>query len=258
MTVSKSAITITSLALALLFGGGVYLLTNINLIAKNYIEHEASRTLGVHVTLGSLNIDLKGRSARATDLVIGNPQGFEKPYAAKAKTITVVLGPSSKQLAQFKNIDVVGTEVNLEVHDNITNLAAIKNNTKTPEEGPAAEAMKVIIDKLTISQAQIKPGAVLFTSEDLAPVPVPDIILTGIGRKENGILVHDVIGQVWAHAAHKLDAQALQAGLLEGMDQDALREMGLGFGARFKENLQQSVQDKVDAIGEGIDTLFND
>lgn len=259
MTLSKSALTVTSLAMAMLFGGGVYLLMNMNVIAKNYIEREATKTLGVKVTVGAIEIMVQERTAKVTDLVIGNPQGFEKPYAVKVSTISVALNNVTNQLIEFKDIDVGNAEVNLEVKENVTNLAAIKNRIKVPQDNSAtAEAAKVIIDRLTLSQAQIKPGKVLFTEEELAPVQVPDIILTAVGRKENGIHVREAIAQVWTHIAHKLDSQALQSGLLEGMSDEALSEMGLGFGQRFKENLQQTIQQKQEAVGQEIDRFFND
>lgn len=259
MTISKSAMTISSLAMAMLFGGGVYLLMNMNIIAKNYIEREASKTLGVEVTMGGLDITLQDRTAKVTNLVIGNPEGFEKDYAVKIKDINVVLGMASNQLVEFKDIDVGNAEVNLEVKENITNLAAIRNRVqKAPPGDATAEAIKVIIDKLTLSQAQIHPGKVLFTEEDLNPILVPDIILTGVGEKENGILVQDAVGQIWLHIAQKLDKAALEQGLLQGMDEQALNDMGLGFGQRFKENLQENVQEKVDTLGKNIDSFFNE
>jgi hypothetical protein len=259
MTISKSAMTISSLAMAMLFGGGVYLLMNMNILAKNYIEREASRTLGVTVTLGSLDITLQEKTAKVTDLVIGNPEGFKKPYAVKVKDINVVLTSASNQLVELKDIDVGQAEVNLEVRENTTNLAAIRSRVKKPES-TTAEALKVIIDKTTLSQAQIKPSAVLFTNneENLAPVTLPDIVLTGIGQKENGVLVNDAIGQIWQAISQKIDKEALESGLLEGMNEEALNEMGLSFGQRFKENLQESVQEKVDTLGKNIDSLFNE
>lgn len=251
--------TVTSLAMALLFGGGVYLMMNMNVIAKNYIEREATRTLGVRVTMGSLDILLQERTAKVKNLAIGNPDGFEKPYAVKVETINVVMGGLSNQLAEFKDIDVGRAEVNLEVKGNTTNLATIRKNVRVPEKADStAEALKVIIDKLAVSQAQIKPGKVLFTEEELAPVPVPDIVLSAVGRKENGILVREAIAQIWNHVAKKFENKALQSGLLEGVSDEALQDMGLGFTQRFKENLQENVQQKMDRAGEEIDRFFND
>ncbi len=257
MTLSKTALTVTSVAMALLFGGGVYLMMNINMLAKNYIERAARQTLGVDVSIGQLDIQLQNRKAGVKDLVIGNPEGFDKPYAAKVAAINIALGDVTKQLVNFKDIDVVNPEINLEVHNNITNLSAIKNGMKV-SEAKGGEQLKVIIDKLTVSQAQLKPGIVLFTKEDLPPVLVPDIILKEVGRKENGILVNEAIAQVWAGIAHKLDTQALQSGLLEGMSPEALQNMGLGFGQRFKENLQENVQEKIDNLNKNINQIFND
>ncbi len=254
MTLSKSALTVTSLAMAMLFGGGVYLMMNMNIIAKNYIEREASKTLGVNVTIGQLDITLQERSALVKDLIIGNPEGFEKPYAVKVETINIALGNIAQQLIEFKDIDVGKAEVNLEVRENVTNLTAIRNRIKVEPKDPTAEVAKVIIDKLTLSQAQIRPGVVLFTQEELPPVLVPDIVLTAIGEKENGVLVNEAIAQIWAHVTKKLESQAMKSGLLEGMSDEALQNMGQGFGQRMKEQ----VQEQVDSIGEGLGSIFNE
>lgn len=34
--------------------------------------------------------------------------------------------------------------------------------------------------------------------------------------------------------------------------------MELGFGQRFKENLQENVQQKIDRLNEGVQKIFND
>ncbi|MGB4057142.1 MAG: hypothetical protein WBK77_03560 [Alphaproteobacteria bacterium] len=257
MTITKSAMTISSVAMALLFGGGVYLMMNMNIIAKNYIEREASRTLGVSVTLGQIDIDVKARSARAKNLVVANPDGFEKPYAVKVETINVILGDVTKSLAVLQDVEVVGVDVNLEVRKNVTNLAAISNRIPETVNQPD-EALKVIVDKLTVSQATITPSTVLFTKEAVAPVAVSDFVFKDVGRKENGIPVSEAMGKVWSHVAYQLNIQALQSGLLEGMSPEALQEMGLGFAKRFKDNLEDAVKDKVQKINDGIDQIFND
>lgn len=204
MAISKTTLTIAGVAAALLLGGGIYLMIHMNALTKNYVERVASETLGVKVSIGSLSIDLKQRMAKASGLTIGNPEGFKESYAVKVETISIALGDVTRQLVSFKDIDVSDAQVNLEVKENITNLAAIKNNISIPS-GQKADAVKLIIDKLALSQAQIHPGKLLFTNDDLAPVLVPDIILTGVGEKEGGVLAHEAIAQIWAHIAHKLN-----------------------------------------------------
>ena len=61
MTVSKSVLTVSSLAFVLIFGGGVYVLTQINELAKPLTEKIASDVLGVAVTIGEMDIRLKER-----------------------------------------------------------------------------------------------------------------------------------------------------------------------------------------------------
>jgi hypothetical protein len=118
--------------------------------------------------------------------------------------------------------------------------------------------IKVIIDKMAMSGAQIKPVHVLFAEGELPMVNVPPIALSGIGTKENGVLANEAIAQIWTHISKKIETQALQAGLLEGVSDEALKDMELGFGQRFQDNLKETVQEKVDTLGKNIDSIFNE
>jgi hypothetical protein len=255
MKFSKEGLGIAALAAAVIFGGGVYMMANMNALAKNYIERVASDTLGVKVTLGGLEIALQERKARATDLFIANPEGFKGSYALKAAVIDITLGDIAAPLFTLKNVDVSGAEVDLEVHSNVTNLSVIANRVK-----PAAktEEQRIIIEKITIAQAQLKPAQVLYAQGEQAPVRMTDIVVENIGRKESGVLADQAIGQVWTGVARGIHAQAARAGLLEGLSNEVLHGMGVSFTQRFKENLQETVQQKVEILNKNIDSMLNE
>lgn len=259
MTVSKTALTVTSVALAMMFGGGAYLLANMNVFAKSYIERSATETLGVPVSIGSLEIALKDRKAHAKNLKIGNPDGFKGPHAVLVPDINVTLGGLSKELVSIKDVEVSQAEVYLEVKDNTTNLAVIQNRArKAPADDVGAQAIKVIISKLSLMNAKINPVIVLFTDQNLEPIILPSIVMTDIGEKENGVLANEAIAQIWMHFAQKLNSEAARQGLLQGLSPEALQQMGVSDIQRFKQNLHENVQEKLDAVGEKIDHLLND
>ena len=54
MTISKTALTTTTLVVALLFGGGAYVATNLGSIALNMSEKIGTKALGVNVNIDTI------------------------------------------------------------------------------------------------------------------------------------------------------------------------------------------------------------
>ena len=227
MSATKSIMTVSTLAFAAMFGGGAYLLMNINNIAKPYIEKMATQTLGVPVSLGGLEVDLKNKAATVTGLKIRNPKGFETPNALTAQTINVKLGNVSKTLVNFDAITIAGAKAYLEAKPSGTNFQAIRAQIK-PKSKPAegSEQLKVTINRFTMSQTALHPSVTLFASEDLKPVNVPTVVLKGIGEKQNGVVAEEALKQIFESLAGQFNQTSKAAGYLKGMSSDALKDMG--------------------------------
>jgi hypothetical protein len=256
MSASKTLITVASVAMALVFGGGAYLYTHMGLIAKHMAERIASETMEVDVNIGKLDIILKDKTVVVSNLRIGNPKGYEGPYAAKIDNITLRAETLSDVLLRFKDIDVTGTEVFLEVREGGTNLTQIKKNVDTKAAGgdQAAKQIKVIIENLRIEKMKVIPTILLVGNQKLDPITVPDLVLRGIGVKENGVLAREAIGQIWANITRKVSQSANSAGLLEGMSDEALKDMG----ATKIQELQDRATHSMDKIGNDLKRIIGE
>lgn len=251
MSISKPFLTLTTLAVAGMFGGGAYIVMNLGSIAQQVTERVASDTLGVDVDISNMNISLQERKAVVSGITIANPPGFKKPYAMTVDVVSVDLGNITKELITFEDITVRGTNVNVEVKENTTNLQTLKKNIKTKPkadgEADEAEKLKVIIDRLEMSDAKVSPSVTLIGEQDLSSVMVSDIVLTGIGKRQNGVLVRDAIAQVSNQLLKKFSSAAGGAGFYQGMSADALKEMGVN-----------QINQLTDQIGSKIKGLFGD
>jgi len=264
MVGTKSFMTVSSIAVALIFGGGVYLFMNFGSIAKNVTERVASDTLGVKVSIASLDVSLADKSASVKGLRIGNPDGFSKPHAMSIDNISVALNSVSRELLSFKDIEVGDTKVFLEVKEGGTNLQAIKDGMKTAPSEPKAEPkaegeaapLKVIIDRFALTNAQLHPSVTLLSEQDLKPIVVPDIILTGIGQKENGVLAREAIAQIWSQVAKTMNRAAGNAGFLQGLSADALKDMGLSQVEQIKDRVKGEISGGVEKITGGLKSLL--
>jgi len=266
MAVTKTFFTGLSIATVLLFGGGVFLYMNLSHYAKPMIERIAGETLGVPVTIDSLDISIPERRVQVGGLKIANPEGYNGRYALTTDSIDVQLESIAQNLLTFKTIAIEKSEVNLEVTPQGSNLNDIKNGISAkraaaaPQEDAAstgseneqkAESMKVVIKKFEFNDASLNPSLTLVKEEKLEPIVAPDLTLTGIGERQNGVLAREAIAQIANAVFKNLNSAAGQSGFLSGLSKDQLKEMGQGQIDALKEKLPvdvDNIKDKVKGL----------
>ena len=249
MHVSKAVMTVSSVAIAAMFGGGVYLMMNFGSIAKNMTERVATETLGVKITVDGLDVDFKNKAVTVSGVKVGNPQGYTGAYAATLEKISLKADTLSQTLLKFNDVAVTGSEIYLELRPEGTNLTDIKStvNSKAAQGDAAAQQVKVIIENMRIEKMRVLPNALLLGTK-LEPITVPDLVLTGVGVKENGVLASEALTQVWHRVVERVNEQAGNAGYFEGLNSEALEEVGASGMEQFKEKMSE----ELDEIGGNI------
>ncbi len=259
MAKKKSSLLLSLLAgvVGLFVIGGVLLYLNLGSVAKALSEKIGSETLGVKVSMAAMDISLQDKKVEVKGLKIGNPPGYKNAESMSVDLIRVVGESFSKELLVFDEITVSGTTINMEVVEKGTNLSDLKKNIKpkasAEEKTEAGEPIKVIIRKLTIDDATLNP-AVMIISQDMKPVTMPDIILTGIGQKTNGVLISEAVAQVLDKVTKTATQAASQQGMLQGMDDAALKEIGaqMDMGKSLLDNAKKDL----DGLKDGLKGLF--
>ena len=253
MTVSKSILTISTLAFAMMFGGGVYILMHLNTLAKPVIERMATQSLGVPVSIGGLEISLQDKMAVADDIRIGNPDGFLKPYAMTVGQAQVALETFGERNVDLKGIQATDTHVYVEVKGNTTNLHTLQKGIKGGDSGTSSEdPFKVIVRRFAAQTSVIHPSVTLLESQDLDPIELSPIVLTDIGTRENGILARDAIAQIMRPLIRQYSREAAQAGFYEGLSSEALKELGVS----QVDQIRSRVGEEVEKFGGEIQKLF--
>lgn len=245
MSATKTVFTVSSLAFAILFGGGVFLYMNFGDIAKNMAEKIASDTLGVSVSIGKVDVGLKEKTVTVSNVKVGNPKGYKGSHAATIETIYLKADTLSQALLKFNDVSVTGSEIYLEVKENATNLTDIKKtvNSKAAKGDKAAQQIKVIIEQMKIENMRVHPSVLLTGLGDMQPITLPPIRLNGIGTKENGVLAREAIGQIWQSISNEVSKSANSAGFYQGVSPDALQDIGVGQIESFKENFKKDIGD---------------
>lgn len=242
MTASKSIITVSTLAFALIFGGGIYLYTQLNALAKPLTERIASDALGVAVTIGEMDIRLKDKRVDVRNIKVANPSGFKKPNAITISEVTVALSAIATNSVNIEDVAVKGTDVYLEVTSQGTNLSKIQNNLKkVKSDGPVEEAIKVIIERFSLDGAMLHPSITLLSNRDLKSVQVSPIVLRNIGKADNGILAQDAVAQIMRPILKELTKKAGDAGYYEGLSSDVLKDIGASDFEQIKGQVTEEV-----------------
>lgn len=206
-----------SIFLLVLGAVGIFIYLNFGDLAKRATEKIASDALGVKVRISSLDISLQDKKVAVNGLLISNPPGYKNAHAMSAKTITIGLNTASKKLIDFKKINVEGVAVNLEVTQKGNNLTDLKKlaAAKPQKESVGSKQIRVIIQNMVIGASTLNPSVTLLGGS-LGSIKIPSINLSGIGRRENGILAKDAITQVITKYISVAEKKADRAGFLKG------------------------------------------
>lgn len=254
MTASKSILTVSTLAFALMFGGGVYILMHLNTLAKPIAERIASDALGVSVTIDNIEVSLKNKRVGVYGIDVANPPGYSKPHAVEIEKANIVLNTASETLIDFKDIFVDGTQVFVEVKEGGTNLHTIRKGIKGADQPGSGETpLKVIIQRFILNGAQINPSVTLISEQDLEPITFEPVMLNGIGQRENGILAREAVAQIMEPLLQAFTVEAGDAGFYKGLSPEALKELGV---SNF-DQLKTQIKDDIDKIGDSVKQLFD-
>jgi hypothetical protein len=127
----KKGLLITLIVLIVVIGGG---------LVKMAIEKVGSQVTQTAVRVRGVHIHLKEGSASIEHLTVGNPKGFELPYAFSLEEIGVDVNPKSLTGDEIGIDDIVirTPEIFVEVNgDKKTNLNEIKENLPAGSGAPS-------------------------------------------------------------------------------------------------------------------------
>jgi len=251
--VTKSIFTVSTIAFALVFGGGIYLLSQINNLAKPLTERIASDVLGVSVTIGEMDIRLKERRVYVRNIDIANPDGFSNPHAIEIDTVTVALAAIAQDSVDIEDVSVDGTDIYMEVKPSGTNLSVLQNNLKRSKgDGPVESTIKVIIKRFKLDGATLHPSVTLLSNKTLDPVKLSPVVLTNIGSGDNGVLARDAMAQIMGPILRDAAQKAADSGFYKGLSADKLKEIGIGEFDQIKSQVTQEI-DKLKGLFESPD-----
>ena len=231
----KALGVIIGIIVVLVLGVGVYVVVNSGSLIKTAVETIGTEVLGVEVSLDSAEISLTEGSGELRGLTIGNPAGFGGSHAMRLGQIKLVIDVAemSEELVVIKSVVIDKAELAIVAKGTTTNLQVImatldstSTDTAEPVEDEGSD-VKLIIDKFVFSNAKTSLESDLLVD---ASVDIPDLNLTGIGRKEDGATIREVVKQILA----PIVSSSTQAVAAQGLDIEGAKQ---GLGKKLQEKL---------------------
>jgi hypothetical protein len=241
------------IVLLVVVGLGVYVVMNSGSLIKSAVETYGPKYLGVDVRLGSADISLTEGTGELRGLVIGNPEGFDGPHAFSLSAIKVGLDPlgQSETLIKVRTIEIDSADLAMIAKGRDTNLQALMANLtsdSTSETAPAAEETagpepKIIIENFAFTNARTSLSSDILGNK---AVEIPDIRLTGIGEKSQGVTIREALKQL---------LKPIVQASTEALAKESLNVDELKAGA--KERLDEELKERVGTDLEGVKGLFD-
>jgi hypothetical protein len=229
----KKLAIIAVVVLAVLAGAAYWAFHSLDLIVRVAIEHYAPEVMGVSVKVRGIDISATDGRGALRGLDIGNPAGFDAPYAARVGEIRVALDPATATAAvvHIRELTVAAPAIAYERSDRGTNLEAIQKNIRRyiDQSGGSSQSRPAEAKhgkrKFVIDHLAIEGGHVTMTNPGLRgqgiEFSLPDIHLRNVGEREGGLTASEV-GNVVAGELQARIAQRLLGSL------DLLRKGGVG------------------------------
>ena len=240
----KLLIGLLAFILILAIGSGL-LWSNLDRLVQSAIEKYGSAATQATVDVDGVSLSLGSGEGSLSDLTVGNPKGFDTPYALNLNSISVKIDTASLSgngPVIIDDITVKNPKVYYEIIGrNKNNLDTLSDNAAayTSDKESAArtanagteskgDGRKVIIKNLLIEGGEISITHFMLKDQSMS-TKLPKIHLTNLGQKNKGITPAEVTDQVMraiTSAASRATAgtiakvlgglKDLPAGVLEG------------------------------------------
>ena len=204
----RVAIGIAALVVILIVGVLV-LYSSLGALITKAVNHEGPEIIQAEVNLDETVIDATSGKGSLHGLFIGNPEGFETESAFKMDKIEVILDTDSitSDTVVINKIDILAPEVTYELGGGGSNVAAIQTNVDAyvKKHAGASESKdkgsekggetKMVIDHVYVKGGKVNISASLLGGKSMT-VPLPDIHLKDIGKKEKGATPGEVVKSI--------------------------------------------------------------
>lgn len=164
----KILLFVIGIVVLLVFGGIAFIAMNLGTVVKEGIEAGGPRVLEVPVTVGDVKVSFFDGTGSIRNFHIGNPDGFDEPYALVVDELSIELDNSSlgSDVIHIKDVLLDGPLIVFEGGLSDNNLQRLQRNIEkhVPSssgdegvvEGESAAGPNIRIDRFRLRNAEVR------------------------------------------------------------------------------------------------------
>lgn len=259
---AKKILSVVGVIVVLLVLALVIFVASLGGIIKTGIETVGSKVTKCKITVEDVDFSLLRGKLAITNLVVGNPEGYNTASAFELGQVKVSLVPGSvlSDTVIINEVVIDGPKVTYEAGLGNSNMGTIQKNIAAflpaggekdaeqpaADEKPAGEGKKIIIDHFLFDNAEINLSVKLLQG-NAVPVPLPKIEANAIGRaKDAGEAEGVAAGEAVAIVMNQVVAGVITSAT------DAIAKLG-GAGV---DAVKGAVGGAVEGVGSGLKGLL--
>jgi len=257
----RIALAVAALAITLIVTV-ILLYSSLGRVITTAITTLGSEMVQADVELEGTDIDTDSGTGALRGLVVSNPEGFKSEFVFKMNEVQLALDwhAIDKEPIHIQEISILAPEITYEWGPDGSNIEAIQRNVNafvekygsdsSPQEkgdGKKAPDTHFIIDHVYITGGRIHASTTTGDGQTTT-LPLPDIHLTDIGKKQNGATSGEVaqaIVDAWKSAILKA---------VLAMDMTTFKDSA----AKIFEGTSQVVGESLQKSAEGVTETMND
>jgi hypothetical protein len=210
----KKLLVILLIVLIAISGLLFFLKDNLDEIVREIIVTSVSDATQTNVSLAQVKLNLKEGVGVLNNYQQGNPEGFQTKYAFRfdQAELDIDVGTILDDVVIIERVFINHADIVYEFNDGKTNFVELKNNIdkntkkknsdqknkpvkdqeKTSIQSKTQQSKKIIIRSFEMINTKVE-AAMPFASSQTLSVQLPNIKLTNIGVKENGLLADELM-----------------------------------------------------------------
>lgn len=242
----------------------IFGLSNLGPLIKKAVNTQGPKITGTELRLGDVDVSLLSGQVTLQKFLLGNPKGFNSPHAVAVKSIYVDVDEKSLtgETIIIERIEVVGPDIYYEKGAGSDNFKALQRNIAKEAGGGSSKASadsgesskKLLIRELVIRDGQVHLAVKGLAGQEIS-AKLPEIKLTNVGQKKDGVSPAEAAREIFAALYGKISSPDVSGVLSKGL-QD-LQGGAEQIGQKAVEQVGEKAAGEVEAAKEKLKGLFN-
>ena len=223
-------------------------------LLKNGIETAGSAALDTEVSVASVGISPLSGSGGIRNLQIGNPEGFDSPYAMElgGLDVSIDVGSVFSDVIVVDSIIIQEPVITYETRVTTDNIRALIANLGGGSDSDSAPASGGPGKQVIIRDFQmLSPRVNLVSAIASAPITLPDLRLQNIGEDNSAVTVAEAGRQIFSAISQAVLSSELP-------DLDAIRDQVEQQVTERVEELEQQADDQIEELEDRVDQQVED